>query len=88
MDLVPGEWTKVKIQVLGDKARLFVHGVEQPTLLVNDLKQGQSKGAIALWVGPGNGRALLESASLAVATHKTHNKVRTRRADARFYSGA
>lgn len=53
VDLVPGEWTKVKIQVLGDKVRLFVHGVEQPTMLVNDLKQGQSKGAIALWVGPG-----------------------------------
>ena len=53
VDLVPGEWTKVKIEVRGDKARLFVHGVEQPTLLVNDLKQGQSKGAIALWIGPG-----------------------------------
>lgn len=53
VDLVPGDWTKVKIEVRGDKARLYVHGVQQPTLLVNDLKQGQSKGAIALWVGPG-----------------------------------
>lgn len=53
VDLVAGEWTKVKIEVRGEKARLYVNGVEQPTLLVNDLKQGQTKGAIALWIGPG-----------------------------------
>ena len=52
-DLQPGEWTKVKIEVRGEKARLFVNGVEQPTLVVNDLKQGVSKGAVALWIGPG-----------------------------------
>lgn len=53
VDLVAGEWTKVKIEVRGEKARLYVNGVEQPTMLVNDLKQGQSKGAVALWIGPG-----------------------------------
>jgi hypothetical protein len=53
VDLVPGEWTKVKIEVQGVKARLYVHGVEQPTLLVNDLKKGESRGAVALWIGPG-----------------------------------
>jgi hypothetical protein len=53
VDLVPGEWTKVKIEIQGDKAKLYVHGAQQPTLVVNDLKQGQSKGAIALWVGTG-----------------------------------
>jgi hypothetical protein len=53
VDLLPAEWTKVKIEVRGDKARLYVNGVQQPTLLVNDLKQGQNKGAIALWIGPG-----------------------------------
>ena len=53
VDLVAGEWTKVKIEVRGEKARLYVNGVEQPTLLVNDLKQGQTKGSVALWVGPG-----------------------------------
>jgi hypothetical protein len=42
VDLVPGEWTKVKIDVRGEKSRLYVNGVEQPTLLVNDLKQGLS----------------------------------------------
>jgi hypothetical protein len=53
-DLQPGVWTRVKIVVKGDKAKLFVNGVEQPTLIVNDLKHGESKGAVALWVGPGS----------------------------------
>lgn len=53
VDLVPGEWTKVKIEVRGDKARLYVHGAQQPVLIVNDLKQGQGQGQIALWIGPG-----------------------------------
>lgn len=52
-DLVPGEWTKVKIEVMGRKAKLFVNGVEQPTLIVNDLKHSPAEGAIGLWIGPG-----------------------------------
>jgi hypothetical protein len=53
VDLTPGEWTKLKIEAHGDKARLYVHGAAQPALVVNDLKQGQSQGQIALWIGPG-----------------------------------
>ena len=53
VDLVPGEWTKVKIQVQGAKGRLYVNGNDQPTLVVNDLKLDGSEGAIALWMGPG-----------------------------------
>ncbi len=53
VDLVPGQWTKIKIQVVGKTARLFVNGADQPALVVNDLKQPVAKGAIALWVGPG-----------------------------------
>ena len=53
VDLVPGEWTKMKIEVRGDKARLYVHDAPQPVLVVNDLKQGQGQGQIALWVGAG-----------------------------------
>ena len=29
------------------------HGSDQPVLLVNDLKLGENRGAIALWIGPG-----------------------------------
>ena len=51
VDLVPGEWTKVKIEVNDGSARLFVHDNEQPTLIVNDLKLGaESQGAVALWI--------------------------------------
>jgi 3-keto-disaccharide hydrolase len=54
VDLVPGEWTKIKIEVRGARARLYVHGKEQPTLIVNDVKSGaQGKGTVALWLGPG-----------------------------------
>jgi hypothetical protein len=54
VDLMPGVWTKVKIEVRGDRARLYVHGQEQPTLVVNDVKSGASgKGSVALWIGPG-----------------------------------
>jgi hypothetical protein len=53
VDLVPGEWTKVRIEVSGLKARLYVHGGQQPTLVVSDLKLGTAKGAIGLWIGPG-----------------------------------
>jgi hypothetical protein len=54
VDLVPGAWTRVRIEVRGDRARLFVHGQEHPTLIVNDVKTGaRGRGAIALWIGPG-----------------------------------
>jgi len=53
VDLVAGAWTKIKIEVHGDKARLYVNGAAQPTLVVSDLKHGRSKGAIGLWIGPG-----------------------------------
>ncbi|MET0554683.1 MAG: family 16 glycoside hydrolase [Vicinamibacteria bacterium] len=54
VDLVPGEWTKVRIEVDGAQARLYVHGQPQPTLVVNDVKTGpDAKGAVALWVDVG-----------------------------------
>ncbi|MFB3829730.1 MAG: hypothetical protein ACE15B_23370 [Bryobacteraceae bacterium] len=53
VDLAPGEWTRVKIEVDGQKARLYVHGAAQPALIVNDLKLAPAAGAVALWIGPG-----------------------------------
>jgi hypothetical protein len=52
-DLAPGVWTKYRITVEGTKARLYVNGAEQPCLIVNDLKLGDSTGPVALWIGPG-----------------------------------
>src|SRR5215813_3594862 len=53
VDLQPGVWTKLKIEVEGRKARLYVHGAEQPGLIVNDLRLDAPEGGVALWVGPG-----------------------------------
>jgi hypothetical protein len=53
-DLVPGAWTRIKIEVKGDRARLYVHGQEQPVLIVNDVKSGANgKGGVALWLDQG-----------------------------------
>ena len=53
VDLVPGEWTTLRIEVTGEKMRLFVNGASQPALIVNDLKMGDAQGGVALWVGAG-----------------------------------
>lgn len=54
VDLVPNAWTRIKIDVNGVRARLYVHDQAQPVLIVNDLKTGaQGKGFVGLWVGSG-----------------------------------
>ena len=52
VDLVPGDWTQVRIEVRGSNARLYVQGGAQPCLVVNDLKLGSARGTIALRIGP------------------------------------
>lgn len=53
-DMAAGEWTRLRIEVEGAKARLFVGATAQPTLIVNDLKLGaDASGGVALWVGQG-----------------------------------
>ena len=53
VDLQSGVWTKIRIEVEGRTARLYVHDAEQPCLIVNDLKLEPREGPIALWIGPG-----------------------------------
>jgi hypothetical protein len=53
VDLEAGAWTHLKIVVSGTDARLYVRGADQPCLLVHDLKLGDSRGRIALWIGLG-----------------------------------
>jgi hypothetical protein len=54
VDLVPATWTKVRIEVSGASARLYVHGQPQPTLIVSDLKTGATAtGGVALWIDVG-----------------------------------
>jgi hypothetical protein len=51
VDLEAGAWTSIKIVVAGTKASLFVNGADQPCLIVNDLKLGETHGQVALWTG-------------------------------------
>ena len=53
IDLVEGEWTKIKIVVKGKQVRLYVHGADQPALIVNMLLGTETNGGVALWVGQG-----------------------------------
>ena len=53
-DMEAGTWIRLRIEVDGARARLYVGDAAQPTLIVNDLKLGASAaGGIALWVGDG-----------------------------------
>lgn len=52
-DIAPGEWIEFRIEVQGERARLYLGGTDQPVLIVNDLKSGAgAAGGIALWIGP------------------------------------
>jgi hypothetical protein len=66
VDIRPGEWTKVMIQISGKRALLFVNRSKQPVLVVNDLKRTVEEGPIALWVGPGT---IAHFADLKITTH-------------------
>lgn len=48
------EWIKLKIEVNGDQAKLFINGSKQPYLIVNDLKMGADQsGSLGLFVDIG-----------------------------------
>jgi hypothetical protein len=48
-DMLPGQWTHLRLEVNGVTARLYVNNEQQPALIVRDLKGGDASGAIALW---------------------------------------
>lgn len=53
-DVSPGRWVKVRIDVKGATARLYLDGRANPVLVVNDLKYGTDKrGQIGLWIETG-----------------------------------
>jgi hypothetical protein len=53
VDLAAGEWTRIRVEVAGTTAKLYVNDAPQPALIVNDLKLGASRGKVALWIGDG-----------------------------------
>ena len=50
------EWVHVKIEVSGSQARVYIGDTKKPTLKIDYLKHGKSKGGIAL-ISPPNGSA-------------------------------
>lgn len=48
-EIEPEKWTKVKIEVTGRIAKLFVNGSGNPSLVVSGLKGGSLRGAVGLW---------------------------------------
>ncbi|MEW6364907.1 MAG: hypothetical protein AB1714_09735 [Acidobacteriota bacterium] len=50
------QWVRVRLEVSGTQARVFVGESAQPALLINDLQHGGSKGGIGL-MGPLDGTA-------------------------------
>ena len=54
VDLVPGEWTAMRIEVEDATAKLFVGTAQQPVLIVKDLKRGaDAHGSVGLYVDNG-----------------------------------
>ena len=48
-DLQPETWTKVRIEVRGRSAKLYLNGSENPSLVVDGLKGQDLRGGVALW---------------------------------------
>lgn len=53
-DMGLNEWIKIRIEVKGKQAKLFLNDNKQPSLVVNDLKMGaDASGALGLFVDVG-----------------------------------
>jgi hypothetical protein len=52
-EIQPETWTKLKIEVAGRSAKLFLNGLERPSLVVEGLKGEELHGGVALWGNPG-----------------------------------
>ena len=52
-DIALDEWIDLKIEVEDEQAKLYVNHSVNPVLIVNDLKHGNRKGSVGLWVEVG-----------------------------------
>ncbi|MEM9276172.1 MAG: hypothetical protein AAGA80_24910 [Cyanobacteria bacterium P01_F01_bin.143] len=48
--IAPKQWFRIRLEVQGEIAKLYVNGSDEPSLVVSDLKLGDSRGAIGLFV--------------------------------------
>lgn len=53
-DIEPNRWTRVRVEVRGARAELWIDDAPEPTLVVEDLKLGpDARGAVALFIDAG-----------------------------------
>lgn len=53
-DIALNEWIQIRIEVQGEKAKLYINDAKKPSFIINDLKLGENqKGAIGLFVDIG-----------------------------------
>ena len=53
-DMEMNTWIRMRIEIKGEQAKLFLNNNKQPALIVNDLKHGAGLyGGIGLWVDVG-----------------------------------
>lgn len=50
-EIPTGEWVRLKLEVSGDRARVFLGDSQEPTLEIHELKHGITSGGIGL-LGP------------------------------------
>ena len=50
VDIPKAEWFHLRLELTGAQAKLYVKDMDQPALLMNDLKSGVQKGNVALFV--------------------------------------
>lgn len=53
VDIPRERWFHVRLEVTGAQARLFVEDMQNPALVMDDLKSGRERGAVGLEVGNG-----------------------------------
>lgn len=61
-EIPAGEWIHMKLEVHGRQARLYLGDVEEPALVIDDLKHGLSKGSVGV-LGPKNETACFSNFS-------------------------
>jgi len=54
------EWIRLRMEIQGRQARVFINNSSKPALLIDDLKHGESKGAIGV-LGPRDGTAFFSN---------------------------
>lgn len=55
VDFPPNQWVHIRLEISGFGGRVYVNNSEKPTLVIEDLKHGYSRGSIGLWAGANGG---------------------------------